>query len=103
MKTFEFKGGAGRNFIFVGIAATLLLLFTFGLAYPWAVTMFYKWKASHTYIDGRQLKFVGSGGELIGMWIWWFILTVVTLGLYSLVWYPRFVKWVTERTVFANQ
>lgn len=99
MKTFEFASGAARDFIATWIAAFLISLFTFGLATPWAVCMFHKWKARNTLFQGKRLKFVGSGGELIGMWIFWWILTVITLGLYSLIWYPRYVKWVTERTI----
>ena len=100
MKTFKFDGKA-RNYFFVGLAAFLISTLTLGIAFPWAVVMIQRWKASHTIIEGRRLRFYGSGGELFGKYIVWWFLTIITLGIYSIAVYPRFVKWITERTDFA--
>ncbi len=100
MKNFQFDGKA-RNFFFVGLAAVLITTITLGLAFPWATVMIQRWKTSHTLVEGRSLKFYGTGGELFGKYIVWYILIIITLGIYSIAVYPRFSKWVVERTDFA--
>ena len=100
MKNFQFDGKA-RHYFFVGIAAFLITPLTFGIALPWAIVMVQQWKTSHTLVEGRRLKFYGSGGELFGKYIVWYILIIITLGIYSIAVYPRFTKWVVERTDFA--
>ena len=85
----------------VGVLSFLLVLFTLGFGIPWAVCMKQKWIADHTTIDGRQLKFVGSGGELFGKFIVWYLLSLVTLGIYGLLyWGPNLQQWITEHTDF---
>lgn len=98
MSTFQFAPGAARDYIGTSIAAYLITIFTFGLASPWAICMLHSWKARNTLFQGRPLKFTGTGVDLIGKWIVWWFLTIITLGLYSFIWYPRYVKWVTEHT-----
>lgn len=51
----------------------LVSLITFGLCMPLAYTMIYKWEATHTYIEGRRLKFDGSALQLFGKFIIWFL------------------------------
>ena len=58
-KNFIFDGGAATYFG-TGILAFLITAFTAGLGYPWALCLFQRWKAKHTYIDGRKLKFTGG-------------------------------------------
>ena len=81
-KNFIFDGGAATYFG-TGILAFLITAFTAGLGYPWALCLFQKWKAKHTYIDGRKLKFTGGGFSLIGLWIKWIIFLILTIGIYS--------------------
>ncbi len=100
-KNFMFDGGAA-TFLGTGILAVLLTTFTFGIAYPWAACMYYKWKAKHTYIEGRRLKFVGGGLDMFGLWIKQFALMVVTLGIYSFWVVPSIAQWATERTDFED-
>ena len=100
MQSFQFDGKA-RQFFFVGLAAFLLTGITFGIALPWAVVLVQQWVSSHTLVDGRRLRFYGSGGELFGKYIVWWFLTIITLGIYSFAVYPRFTKWVVERTDYA--
>jgi len=92
---FGFDGGAA-TWLGVGIAGFLVTVFTLGICYPWAVVMTYRWKAKHTYINGRRLRFTGSSIGLFGMWIKWFLLCVITFGIYSFWVYPRLQKWIVE-------
>lgn len=99
LSRFQFDGGAGSYFL-IGLVAAVLTLFTLGLATPWAACMTYRWRIEHTLIDGRRLRFTGTGLGLFGNWIKWWALTIVTLGIYLFWVYPRLVKWMTEKQTF---
>ena len=79
-KHFIFDGGAATYFG-TGILAALITIFTLGIGYPWALCLFQRWKAKHTFIDGRKLKFTGGGFSLIGLWIKWMIFLMVNVFL----------------------
>ncbi|WP_395159854.1 DUF898 family protein [Ilumatobacter sp.] len=96
---FLFDGGAATYFG-TGILALLVTVFTFGIAYPFALVLRERWKAKHTYIEGRQLMFTGKGLGLFGNWIKWLLLTIVTLGIYSFWVIPRLTKWKVEHQAF---
>ena len=49
MQYLEFDGKA-RDFIFVGLGATLLSIITFGFGIPWATTMVFRWKTQRTIV-----------------------------------------------------
>lgn len=105
-----FKGGILSNFKFEGGAATywgtailagLITILTAGILYPFALVLMERWRAKHSYIDGRRLEFFGSAIGLFGRWILWFLLIIVTLGIYSLWVAPRIAQWKWEHTRFA--
>lgn len=75
----SFTGGAFANF-FMALAARLATILSLGIAYPFMVCWRERWVASHTYINGKRLKFDGNGAELIGKYIIWWLLSIVTLG-----------------------
>ena len=54
-----------------------------GICFPWACCMVYDWETKHTVINGKRLSFDGSAIQLFGNWIKWFLLTLITLGIYS--------------------
>ncbi len=89
-------GWIGHSILFV-----LLCLIPFvGIAF--AICNMGKWIASHTYVDGRRLKFVGSASSLIGSVIIWEILTIITLTIYGW-WVPvKICKWVASNLTFAD-
>ncbi|NEN04763.1 DUF898 domain-containing protein [Diaminobutyricibacter tongyongensis] len=97
---FTFDGGAG-TYLGTVILATILTVCTLGICYPFAVVLKERWRAKHTFIDGQQLVFTGSAVGLFGHWIKWFLLSVITLGIYLLWVGPRIQKWVTVNTEFA--
>ncbi|EJP21595.1 PF05987 domain protein [Streptococcus oralis SK304] len=45
--------------------------------------MMQNWKVKRTVIDGRRLYFDGTGSRFFRNWIKWFLLTIITLGIYS--------------------
>jgi uncharacterized membrane protein YjgN (DUF898 family) len=93
----KFNGGL-LGLIGIGILQGLLIVFTLGFGAPWAVCMKERWYANHTTIDGRQLTFDGTGGQLFGNYIKWFLLTIITLGIYSFWLSIKMKAWVVKHT-----
>ncbi len=63
--------------------------------------MTYRWKAEHTYLNGRRLRFTGNAGSLFGLWIKWSVLILITFGIYSFWVYPQLITWTVEHQDFA--
>lgn len=78
------------------IVASLIISISCGIATPWAICYMMKFVIEHTVINGKRLSFDGTGGQLFGNWIKWFLLTVVTCGIYSFWVTPRLYKWVAS-------
>jgi len=95
-----FDGGL-LSWIGWSILAVLLTMFTFGLGYPFAACMLYRWEARHTIINGRHLHFDGTGWQLIGKWIIWMLLTLITLGIYGFWLAIKLKQWRVKHTHFA--
>lgn len=83
------------------IVTSLIITFTFGIATPWAVVYFCNFIFSHVTIDGRRLRFDGTGGQLFGNWIKWFLLCLVTLGIYGFWVMPKMYNWIAKHTHFC--
>lgn len=96
-----FDGGLA-SYIVTVIFATILTIFTLGLAYPWATCMIYRWKIEHTVIEGRRLVFKGTGGSLFMNWIIWFLLTIITLGIYGFWVFIKLENWKVQNTYFLD-
>ncbi len=98
----RFTGGAfanfGRNF-----AVTLVSLITIGIAYPFMKCWKLRWEARNTYIDDRRLIFDGKGGQLLGKWLLWVLLSIVTIFIYALIRMPlNMIRWTTKHTHFED-
>jgi uncharacterized membrane protein YjgN (DUF898 family) len=90
-----FDGGAASYFGVI-LLAGLVTVCTLGICVPWAICMRYKWRAQHTLIYGNRVKFTGSGAGLFGNWVKWWLLCIVTLGIYSFWVVPRLIGWIVE-------
>ena len=99
-KRFTFDGGAA-TYIGTAILGFVLTFFTLGIMYPFALVLKERWKAKHSYIDRKQLIFTGSAVGLFGHWIKWFVLIIITFGIYLFWVGPRIQKWIWENTDFA--
>ena len=51
-----------------------------------------------TIIDGHKLIFDGTGAQLFGNYIKWFLLTIITFGIYSFWLSIKMKQWVTKHT-----
>ena len=60
----------------------------------------YKWQINNTVIEGRRLKFIGTGSSLFMNYIKWWILTIITFGIYGFWLYIKMLQWKTENTIF---
>lgn len=98
----DFTGGALAHFG-MGIVAGFVSLITLGIAAPFMIVWRTKWIANHTYIDGRQLVFDGNGGQLLGNYVKWILLSIITLGIYAVLCMPlNMTRWTTKHTHFAD-
>lgn len=85
---------------YLGMMLVIFLsgVFSLGLATPWAFCYRERWVARHTYIEGRQLHFVGKSFDLWLSLLKWTLFSVLTLGLYSFVVPIRFQQWRIKNT-----
>lgn len=82
------------------IKCTLLCWVTLGLAYPWTMCMKYRSKYNHRVICGKRLKFIGEPKELIKHWFWWWLLCIVTLGIFTFFTKLRMERWAVANVIF---
>lgn len=99
-KESQFTGGL-LGLIGINILMALLCVFTLGLGAPWALCIKERWIAEHTFIDGQQLTFDGTGGQLFGNYIKWLLLSIITLGIYSFWMEIKMKQWLVKHTHVA--
>ena len=78
------------------LVASLIVSISCGIALPWAVCYIMKFIISHAVIDGRRLRFDGTGGDLFAQYIKWWLLCIITCGIYSFWVAPRLYTWVAS-------
>ena len=93
----KFTGGL-LGMIGIGILQAIIIFLTLGLGAPWAICLKESWYVNHTIIEGHKLTFDGTGGQLFGNYIKWFLLTIITLGIYSFWLSIKMKQWVTKHT-----
>lgn len=76
---------------------------TCGIATPWMLCMVYKWRISHTVINGKRLTFTGTGASLLGHWLLWELLTIVTCGIFAYFSYVSLCKWEASHTFIDGE
>lgn len=84
------------------LAASLLITVTCGIATPWAICFLYRFVIGHVTVDNKRLRFDGTGGDLFVQWLKWFLLTVITCGIYSFWVTPKLYHWIAKNTHFAD-
>ena len=95
--------GSGLELFIINLVGALICLVTIGLASPWVICYRIGWDRRHTVYNGRRLAFNGTGIQLFGKWIVWFLLTIVTCCLYSFVMGLKLEQWVLSHTTFADE
>lgn len=90
---YAFHGGPGVD---VKICDFLLSVFTFGLGIPWAQVMRYRWIAENTYVNGKPMRFTGTGGQLLRKYIKWLLLCFPSFGVFVFFIPSRLRNWVLK-------
>lgn len=97
MKESNFTGGL-LGLIGTWILVMLVCCITLGFGTPWGICIWQKWIADHSVIDGKQVYFDGTGGDLFVKFIIWELLCIVTLGIYSFWLWIKMRQWVAQHT-----
>lgn len=97
-----FTGGAFGLF-FVRLLVGFVSLITLGIAFPFMLCFYYKWIASKTVINGRQMYFDGNGVQLLGKYVLWMFLTIITVGIYSFFLVIKMKKWIVSHTHYVGE
>ncbi len=98
----SFDGGV-LEYIGIQILSTCIIIFSLGIATPWAACLVYHYEVDHTIIDGKRLIFNGTGGSLFGKYILWYLLSLITCGIYGFVVPVKLLQWKTEHITFAGK
>lgn len=93
----EFQAGLW-SLIGLNIVNFLIVVFSLGFATPYAICREYKWLYNHEVIDDRRLVFVGKAGSLLGQWIKWTLLSIITLGIYAWLIPIKKARWIAQNT-----
>ncbi len=102
-KESTFTGGAFMNAVIEWVSAFVTFI-TLGICYPFMACWKLKWKASHTFIDGRQQVFDGNGLQFMGRYMLLLFLSAITFGIYYVLCAKVAIeKWCTLHTHFADE
>lgn len=99
MQKSDFDGGL-LGLIGVSILSFIIIFCTLGIATPAALCIKYRWIYKHTIIEGKRLKFVGTGLGLFGHFIKWWLLTMITLGIYGFWLNIKLKQWEVRNVQF---
>ncbi|CAM3726650.1 DUF898 domain-containing protein [Erysipelothrix urinaevulpis] len=102
MKKLNFDGSLG-SFLSLEIVNVLILIITLGFGMPWVLVRRFRWRAKHTLLDGRHFDFTGEALDLFGHWVLWWLLTLITFGLYSFILKLKVTEWEVNHTVYIDQ
>jgi len=97
----KFYGGVGAVFLFC-IWAPILLVITLFLATPFVTCVVIRWICNNSAIGGKNYIFKGTAMGLFGRWILWYILTIITFGIYGFWSIRNQIRWVIENIEMAN-
>lgn len=110
----------------VNLLCVIIIIFTFGLSTPWVIVRLTAYETKHIIIDGKRLKFVGTGlgflGQLIIALLLYFpmflpigfilknkvdhtsmnIVACIVFIIYSTVVYVKMKRWITKNTHFEE-
>lgn len=92
-----FKANA-LAYVFVCIGCFLLSILTLSIFRPIFITWENRYIQNRLVIDGRRMEFDGKGTHLLGKYILWTLLKIITLGIYGLFVHIKLKKWVAKYT-----
>lgn len=90
--------GSLAGLVGVNLIAGFISVISLVLLVPWAICYRYRYIASHTIIDGNQLRFDGTAGQLWGQWFKWLFFIIITFGIYGFWVGLRLEQWRVSHT-----
>jgi uncharacterized membrane protein YjgN (DUF898 family) len=97
----NFSGKVLAVFLF-SLWAPILLIMSLGLATPFVVCTVIRWVCNNSTIGGKTFAFNGTAGGLFGRWILWYLLTIITLGIYGFWSTRNQIRWIVENIEMVN-
>lgn len=92
-----FDGGV-LGIIGVNLFSNILTFISFGLLFPFVVCYRQRWFAKHTVINRKKIIFTGKSLNLIGNYLLWWFLCIITFGIFGL-WLPiKIENWKAKNT-----
>jgi len=83
--------------------AGLVTTVSFGIGFFWASMWYLRWIYSKSIINGKRLEFRATGMSFFKKWIIWFLLSIVTLGIYAIFFRPkRFQEFIATNLYFEG-
>ena len=76
----------------------LITMVSFGILYPLAECIKFRWLAINTVVNNRRVIFLGKTLNLYGKYIIWTFLTIITLGIYSFWIGIKKIDWEVQNT-----
>lgn len=102
-RTDSYFDGKFIEYLGYKLLALLITLVTFLIAKPWADKLLLEYKINHSVYNGKRLKFEGKGTSLFVQRFKWFLLTLVTFGIYAW-WIPiKMEQWIASNTHFEDE
>lgn len=97
----KFSGGVFPIFLFC-IWAPILFVISLSFATPFIVCTIIRWICNNSKIGGKSYRFKGTAIGLFGRWILWYILTIITFGIYGFWSTRNQIRWVIENVEMIN-
>lgn len=91
--------GSVIGLIMLNIACMFLNIITLGIAHPYTTCMKLIWEKGHTVVNGKRLKFIGTGSSLAFNMLRWKMINMLSFGLYSLTLDIKLREWTVKNTV----
>lgn len=103
MRTDSYFDGKLLELIGWTLLKNLITIITLGIALPWGQCMLMRYQIEHTVLNGKRLKFDGTGGSFFVEKFKWFFFTLITLGIYAF-WIPvKRYKWILSNVHFEDE
>lgn len=83
IETDSYFDGNVLQLVRINILCSFLTIASFGILYPFTEWIKLRWIAKHSVINRKKILFSGKALSLIGHYILWLFLTVITLGIYG--------------------
>jgi uncharacterized membrane protein YjgN (DUF898 family) len=101
MKKSYFTAGLA-SYIWLQLTNLIIIVCSFGILYPWAYVRSMQWEIENLVIEGKYLIFTGTAVGLFGHWIKWFLLTLLTFGIYGFWIGIKLRQWSASHTHFSK-